>query len=647
MPGSLGSFRLVAQVVEDSVRHLQEVTVEAYAANRELKDIPASIGVLNRTDLERFSANSLVPAFNMLPGVRMEERSPGSYRFSIRGSLLRSPFGVRNVKFYWNGLPLTDGGGNTYLNLIDLYAVTKAEIIKGPSGSLYGTGTGGTALLRSPQVVGSGVGVTAQYGSFGSLRYGAVVEAAGESMTSRVQFVRQQADGYRTQSALNRNAFNADLKFDLSPTTLMAVTVLFTDLFYQTPGGLTEAQYQANQSQARPGTTTMPGAVEQKASVYNTTWFSGLTLEHQWNNRWSSTLGLVGSDTDFKNPAIRNYESRTENNIGARLTNEYQHIAKDWKGKLIFGGEYQRFFSPIRVMDNINGSPGNTLISHDEVTANLAMGFLQAEADLPHNYLLTIGASVNYLQYEDRRLALSPAETNIRRFNPVLSPRIALLKRLSSSLSVYASASRGFSPPTVAEVVPSTGIYNPNLAPETGWSYEAGVSGKLAEDINFHFSVYDFRLLNTIVIQRDSSGADYFINAGNTEQRGIELDASWTRYLGASVQLLRVNLSLTYCHYRFGQYVNDGIDYSGNRVTGIAPLMAALGFDLQCDPECISASPEILSIGCHSMMPTLIMHRSIYFWVPALAIESPGKYLSICTSESITFLINSTVLATI
>lgn len=120
MPGSLGSFRLVAQVVEDSVRHLQEVTVEAYAANRELKDIPASIGVLNRTDLERFSANSLVPAFNMLPGVRMEERSPGSYRFSIRGSLLRSPFGVRNVKFYWNGLPLTDGGGNTYLNLIDL-----------------------------------------------------------------------------------------------------------------------------------------------------------------------------------------------------------------------------------------------------------------------------------------------------------------------------------------------------------------------------------------------------------------------------------------------------------------------------------------------------------------------------------------------
>ena len=36
-----------------------------------------------------------------IPGVRMEERTPGSYRLSIRGSLLRSPFGIRNVKVYF------------------------------------------------------------------------------------------------------------------------------------------------------------------------------------------------------------------------------------------------------------------------------------------------------------------------------------------------------------------------------------------------------------------------------------------------------------------------------------------------------------------------------------------------------------------
>ena len=42
----------------------------------------------------------------------MEERSPGSYRLSIRGSLLRSPFGVRNVKLYLDDFIFTDAGGN-------------------------------------------------------------------------------------------------------------------------------------------------------------------------------------------------------------------------------------------------------------------------------------------------------------------------------------------------------------------------------------------------------------------------------------------------------------------------------------------------------------------------------------------------------
>src|SRR5678815_1496519 len=77
----------------------------------------------------------------------MDERSPGSYRLSIRGNLLRSPFGVRNVKIYWNGIPFTDANGNTYLNQIDFNNIGRMEIIKGPGGSMYGAGTGGVVLL--------------------------------------------------------------------------------------------------------------------------------------------------------------------------------------------------------------------------------------------------------------------------------------------------------------------------------------------------------------------------------------------------------------------------------------------------------------------------------------------------------------------
>ena len=97
---------------------LDEIIIQAYTADRPPEQVPASIGYLNRDDLNRFSNTSMLPAANTIPGVRMEERSPGSYRFSIRGSTIRSPFGVRNVKVYWNGIPFTDAGGNTYLNLV-------------------------------------------------------------------------------------------------------------------------------------------------------------------------------------------------------------------------------------------------------------------------------------------------------------------------------------------------------------------------------------------------------------------------------------------------------------------------------------------------------------------------------------------------
>ncbi len=77
----------------------------------------------------------------------MEERSPGSYRLTIRGSLLRSPFGIRNVKVYIDELPLTDAGGNTYLNLIDPQAIERVEVLKGPDGSLFGANSGGVVLI--------------------------------------------------------------------------------------------------------------------------------------------------------------------------------------------------------------------------------------------------------------------------------------------------------------------------------------------------------------------------------------------------------------------------------------------------------------------------------------------------------------------
>src|ERR1700748_1511141 len=84
-------------------RPLQEVVVRAYEQNRKLVEVAAPVSLVGKAALNRFGNTSILPALNTIPGVRMEERSPGSYRLNIRGSSLRSPFGGRGVKIYYDG----------------------------------------------------------------------------------------------------------------------------------------------------------------------------------------------------------------------------------------------------------------------------------------------------------------------------------------------------------------------------------------------------------------------------------------------------------------------------------------------------------------------------------------------------------------
>jgi iron complex outermembrane receptor protein len=565
---------------EDTTRVLNEVVVRAYLYNRPMNEVPAAVATLDEKDFARFNNTSILPAVNMIPGVRMEERSPGSYRFSIRGSLLRSPFGVRNVKMYWNGLPLTDGGGNTYLNLLDFNSITSSEIIKGPGGSLYGAGTGGVVLFNKDPS-NPGVRLSTVLGSYGLQRYQLSAQIGRDKVKASIQYAHQQSDGYRQQTKMDRDAINADVNFLLSPKSSLNATVFYTDLFYETPGGLTKAQFEADPSQARPAGGPFPSAVDAKAAVTNKTVYGGLMYEYQWSDNWVTKAGVYGSHTDFKNPTIRNYEIRDERNLGGRTDTQFSFDQDTWKGKITFGGEYQYFFSPLDVYDNNFGEPGAAQ-AKDELKSRQLLLFLQADIDLPKDFYVTIGGSASFLKYDFAQVLFWPESEQHRNFDPEFSPRIALLKKLSNTISVYGSVSKGFSPPSLAEVRPSAGTYNNSLNPERGISYELGLRGGLwKQQLLFDVNAYDFELDETIVIQRTSSGAEYFVNAGNTSQKGLEARVTWAPTMNSSLlSALKIWTSYTYNHYRFEEYIQDGNDYSGNRLTGVAPTIALLGIDM-------------------------------------------------------------------
>ncbi|MGA0558610.1 TonB-dependent receptor [Larkinella sp. VNQ87] len=574
--------RLTADTIQ-----LSEVTVRGYETNRPLLETAASINVLAAKDLtQRFGTPALVPAFNTLPGVRMDERSPGSYRLSIRGSLIRSPFGVRNVKIYWNELPLTDAGGGTYLNALDVRSIGRVEVIKGPSGSLYGAGTGGTVLLNglsSPAgELANRAEVGALAGSYGLSGQSYTIQTGKNNSVLSLNYGHLQSDGYRENSRMYRDNLNLNATFAVNEKQTVSLIGLYSDLMYQTPGGLTAAQYQANPRQARPSTRVVPGSVDQRAAIYQKTGYLGFSHQYRWSDRIQNTTVVFGSLTNFANPFITNYEKRADQGVGGRTVTRWQMIEDGVPTHLVFGGEWQHNFTITRNYGNRRGQP-DTLQSDDEFKASQSVLFAQLEASLPWGIIATAGLSRNEVSYRFTRFSTLPITTQPRYFEPVWLPRVALLKKLGDFVSVFASVSTGYSAPTIQEVRPSEGTYNPTLDPEQGTNLEAAVRGQLSR-FQFDVAVYQFRLRQTIVRRSNESGAEFFINAGKTDQKGLELQLSYNLVIPKPAnfwQILRVWNSTTLTNYRFRNYQQGATDVSGNRVTGVPPTAVVTGLDAE------------------------------------------------------------------
>ncbi|MBS1558720.1 MAG: TonB-dependent receptor [Bacteroidetes bacterium] len=607
-----GSIQVYGQThsKKDTTQTLDEVVVQSFQYHRPLKETPVALGVVAQTELNRFANTSVVASVNTIPGVRMEERSPGSYRFSVRGSSLRSPFGVRNVKFYWNGLPLTDGGGNTYLNLLDFDAFGRMEIMKGPGASLYGAGTSGVVLINPPSFSQNQIQISAVGGGFGLQRYQVSTQVGNQKSKIFVNYAHQQADGYRQQSAMRREAFNAEGKFSLSPKSFLQTSVFYTDLYYQTPGGLSLAQYNAD---PRKASSTIGNAIAQQAAVYNKTIYISSGFEQQWSDKWTTRMGVYGSYTDFTNPAISNYKREIDQNLGGRITSQYEFSGKLGKGKVNFGGEYQSIYSPITNYVNLGGVQGN-LQTNDQLSSRSAIAFAQIDTELPHYFFLTLGWSANFLTYHFNRLAGNLPGQQQRHFDPVLSPRLALLKKVNENFSLFTSVSKGFSAPSLAEVLPSSRIYNNSLSPEQGINYEIGFRGKVFKHFLFDVVGYDFELTQAIVDQKNISGADYFVNAGNTSQKGIETFLAWQKNTNHSiVQYLKCWVAGTLTDYKFINYVYNHITYSGNQLTGSPASTVVVGVDVSTNK--FYANLTSTYVSCIPLNNANTVYSSDYFLV--------------------------------
>lgn len=528
-------FYYTAFAKTDSTKVLEEVKVYVFEQKRSALTTPDAF--VRTADLQRYSSTQFVSTLNSMAGIRMEERSPGSYRIAIRGSSLRAPFGVRNTKVYWNQIPFTDAGNNTYISLLEPALFSSLTVTKGPAAGIYGAGTGG-ALLFESVARGHSLNTETVYHSLGGLN--TTIDLSAENHRLFASF--NQQEGYRAQSAMKKqwisyefhHRFTNDLNVDLS--------AYYVDLAYQTPGGLTKAQFLADPKQARPAAGLFRSAQQQEATFKIKSFGLSARASQVLNNVWAWDLSQAVQVNDVENPTIRNYEIRHEPNYSTRgVLHRKGVINSD------LGFEYQNGQMNSSTYGNYYGVQGNLTLTQNTHVQQGSL-FLQNEYAGLANWIFTLSGS------------LSSYWTEYLGNEAILSPRLAILRKLGKHQSIVAKVAHGYSPPSISELRPSYGEINRDLKAENGWNHELTYRGKYAK-FNWDLSIYQFNLDETIVVRRAIDGSDYFTNAGSTTQQGLELSASWL-----ITPRLTLEQSHTWQNFRFA---------NGNFLTGTTPYQQA------------------------------------------------------------------------
>lgn len=557
----------MAQPQDTSVRHLLgEVQIRAYEQDEER--FAAMPRALVDTDLvQNGQPQSVVPALNAIAGVRMEERSPSSYRLHVRGSSMRAPFGVRNVKVYYKGLPFTDPGGTSYVNQLGPDEWAGAEIVKGPAGSMYGAGTGGLVMLGNTPSPQSGLQAGYSFGSYRSHHSFAAGELVRANTTQRLSLQYSASEGYRDQSASERGLLSWSIDSRrISERLRLSGALLAGTLFYETPGGLTRAEYTEQPRASRPAAAGFPGAAQANASIRQRMLWSGVSIHARISDFISNRTGVYFAHISSGNAAIRNYAETVQPYGGVRSV----FHAELGKGPLLSlwdaGLEWQTGTSSVGVFDN-NG--GNKAAQRSQESVRNGQGFLFLQTRLRcGSWELAAGASINSVAIRYRRSLPDAAGPFTRSFDGIIAPRFSLAKVLPAHFTAFVAVAEGFSPPATDELLPSGSAWNGGLQPERGRNYEAGIRYSLHDRLYFSVNAYYFRVYEAIVQRRDAGGGDVYINAGRTRQPGLELSGYrlWGMADGLSC---RTQFSYAFQPYTYQQFERDGRDFSGNRLPGI------------------------------------------------------------------------------
>jgi iron complex outermembrane receptor protein len=563
-----------------------------------------SITLLGKPELQRSTGLFLQDAINLTPGIYMQRRSmSGGQTIRIRGYSNGGDAGNftgTGYKAYLNGIPITDAEGQTVLDDIDFANLGRVDVIRGPSSSLYGAGIGGVVNFHSERPSEPGVAVRQGLlaGEDGLLRSDTRLSRVTDGASVALNYGHQGYDSYRVHSASKKDFASFLGDFQPSVTQSLTTFLSYANSRDQRAGELDSVSFaqELNAGEAKYIANNARSDIE--------SFRTGVTQRYAYNDRVESVLtGYYGGNT-LEDVYAAGINSKSNQTFGARavLNTNIGSAALPLRGTTGLDVEKTNVDAQGYGLTNAVLGP---LRSDLEMQNMQYSAFSQWDASLPAAFTLTLGASANFLEYAiiDRMTNTgNPTHKDAsgrKTFDPVITPMAALRKQFTPSVSAYASVSQGYTPPTSSDaVIPYTGEPNSGLEAERATQYEVGSAGSLLGNrLSYQVALFDTRVKNKLTSQGvfDTDGTvlySYTVNAGDQADRGLELSAGYTLVDDAAAYVSRVRPFMSYTssdfEYRnFRSNANDDastVDYSGNKVVGVASDVVNFGVDARLRP---------------------------------------------------------------
>lgn len=562
------------------------------------------------------------------PGVTVKlGNGPRDFGISIRGSGARTGFGIRNIKIYDDGFPITQADGLARSDALDPHAYGSVNVIRGPSSALYGNyATGGVVQFETfaPAAI-DGLVLGADGGSYGYsndyLLYG---RKSGKAETF-VFGSNVVGDSATSHSNFNTQTANALLRYQVTPEDRLTFKLIENHLRTQLSNRLSLSQffinpYQrgcANAAASAPGCQNLAlfANGSNGRTVATSADQAGLGRNDNriiFGARWEHDFGTAATWRTQVTADDRNYNQPTGTTSAIGDVPSLDVISDVVARGTLFGlpslsyaGLYLNTVNTVGYSFNLAPGGNGTLGGLSSVTPSNQTnvgGRAREELKLTDKLLLVAGIAVEGSAVNGQQTSYTYAAPNVtsrqafvaakRRFLNT-APELSLTYRPVAPLAIIGRVATGYGTPNAGNLfVNAAGVAGNNIDLKS----QTNVGGDLAVTYNplpaLTLSVdgfYEF-FRNELVSQSPGPGLlTYTFNAPKSEHRGIEVGASWAFARG-----FLFTTAYTYdnqIYTDFNERLSAGaftanLDRRGNRIPGVAPneLLLRLGYDVPTGP---------------------------------------------------------------